>query len=64
MILKIQYQCAIKTNERSESDPHAVKAKVYPAGDGDLIEKSWNLSEVIIFGLRAYRREQKERLSR
>ena len=45
MILKIQYQCAIKTNERSESDPHAVKAKVYPAGDGDLIEKSWNLSE-------------------
>lgn len=45
MILEIRYQHVIKTNEQSESDPHAVTAKVYPAGDGDFIEKSWNLSE-------------------
>ncbi len=45
MILEIQYQHAIRTSEQAENDPHAVKAKVYPAGDGDFIEKSWNLSE-------------------
>ena len=45
MILEIQYQHVIKTNEQAENDPHAVKAKVYPADDGGFIEKSWNLSE-------------------
>lgn len=45
MILEIQYQDVEKTDEQAENDPHAVKAKVYPAGDGDFIEKSWTLSE-------------------
>ncbi|MBQ6617217.1 MAG: hypothetical protein IJH67_12715 [Thermoguttaceae bacterium] len=46
MILDIQYQCVIKTSEQSENDPHAVKARVYPAGDGEIIEALWNIGDL------------------
>lgn len=46
MILDIQYQCVIKTSEQAENDPHAVKARVYPAGDGEIIEALWNIGDL------------------
>ncbi len=46
MILEIQYQHVFKTNEQDENDPHAVKARVYPAGDGEIIEALWNIGDL------------------